>query len=207
MRVRILPLCSAVLIAAAAFTGGVRAQQDSGSVAERLQACLAMEDAAARLDCYDALARSLPGIAQSEASPPPERGRPSRAGRQAPLPPPPPGAQRTAEQPAAPADPRESGPAAASSAESGIDSFGLPEPRIREERPDEITLQIADLRETADGKYIFISDTQQVWRQTDTRVVPAPALPFSVEINRNFFGSYFLKINGERPAIRVERAQ
>ena len=62
---------------------------------------------------------------------------------------------------------------------------------------------------TAGGSLVFVLDNGQVWQQLSSDAadpsVPDENGPYPVTVRRALFGSHFLKLAEERPAVRVRR--
>jgi hypothetical protein len=168
--------------------------------------CIAIEDAARRLDCYDAAASR----AQSSAAAAPMTSAPivAQAPKEAPQ-------QQLAEAQA---------PAATSSdplfAPVGV--YKTQDQRREEKRASKgaddedddkqpipgIEARLADFERQRDGMVIITLDNGQVWRQTTggrMRVVPGRDL--IVQIEKSAFGGYWMTIERAGGAVRAERVK
>ena len=155
----------------------------------KLLACRGIDDAAARLACFDREAAALaPGPvahAPSTAAPSPSVASPPAAAARA---------------PAAPA-------VAVAPAPDATQQFGLPERAVAAQevaagtRPAEVKKIEAHVTKFApgpDGRLVFTLDNDQVWRQLlsegDLLMNPGDA----VAISRGFLGSYWLQTTSGR---------
>ena len=82
-------------------------------------------------------------------------------------------------------------------------------PRERQERnePDEVGVLITSWRTSPLGKLVFTTEDGQVWRQSDSNRLFPRSEQFNATIKKGMMGSYFLKIEGIRRAIRVKRVR
>jgi hypothetical protein len=157
----------------------------------KLMACRSLDDAAARLACFDREAAALAAAPVARASVPPAASPASAA---------PPA--RAAAAPA-PAD----AAVAAAPAPDATQQFGLPERTVAAQevaagtRPAEakkIEAHVAKFAPGPDGRLVFTLDNDQVWRQLlsegDLMVNPGDA----VTISRGFLGSYWLQTGNGR---------
>jgi hypothetical protein len=92
------------------------------------------------------------------------------------------------------------------------EDFGKPAPKVAS--PQEITQLTAGVTEfarTPSGKVLFILDNGQIWRQIDgdpgNVADPATGEQIKVAIEKGFFGSYNLKIEGKTGLIKVRRVK
>jgi hypothetical protein len=159
----------------------------------KLLACRGIDDAAARLACFDREAAALaPGAvahAASPAAPSPATASPPAAPAAPPV---------VAAVPRAPA----AAPVAVAPAPDAAQQFGLPERTVAAQevaagtRPAEVKKIEAHVTKFApgpDGRLVFTLDNDQVWRQLlsegDLLMNPGD----SVAISRGFLGSYWLQ--------------
>jgi hypothetical protein len=170
---RIRHISAALLAAGAVSTPGASYAQDS-----RLAACLAIPEMAARVACYDAIARD---DAARGATP---RQQPNpRVQSRAPV--------------ATPANPRE---------EFGLNAAERESRRPTEQQQlERLTFRVASARPVSAGYWQFTMDDGSVWQLTEVRRAFRPAKPGStVEVRRAALGSYFL-LTGGQEAMRVKR--
>lgn len=171
---RRLALLAAALLSAPAPAAAV----DDALLAQ----CAAVSDAAARLACYDALARR-PATAPSAPPAVP-------AGPATPTPP----AVAVAPAP----------PVAAPAPAPG--DFGLPKHRTPEERAGIIAHVVGPLREWEPGT-LFRLDNGQVWKAASEEKGYYPGIPDNAEvtIQESFFGGYRMEIKAIGRKIKVKR--
>lgn len=141
--------------------------------------CRAIAEDAARLACYDRLAKAQAVPAKPEAAPP------------APGPASPGVAEPTPEE--------LFGHDPATSEAMVREAAGIG-------RVDEIRSRVAAVRSAPDGKLVLTLDNNQVWAQLDS---PAPGVApgAEVSIRRAAFGSYLLSVAGTPRGIRVRRVR
>ena len=153
---------------------------------DRIYACAAMEDSAARLACYDA---AVAGLKQAQSAG--EVGVVSREQIQK--------AEKDAfglQRPALAELVEKPAPVAAAA------------PKAADvQSPDKVTLAIKQVSTGADGRYRFTMENGQVWRQTDEASLERLSDPgLTAEIRRAALGTFMMKI-GNRRAIRVKRVE
>ena len=212
-----LTLLSAALLATAAGA------QSDRSLADRLLACDALQNAQDRLACYNSIADSIKASSAEDAGPqagsspatdgsprtlpaaPPE---PVRAEHADPSPEPAPAA--AAEPPAAsPPEPAAAAPAArprpapsrpAPSPAAGSSSVAPERPVGEEPSPGPASLTgeavIVRVWENYDGRFTVELDNGHVWRETQGTRVGIPDVGARVEVTRSLFGAYRMKIDG-----------
>lgn len=84
--------------------------------------------------------------------------------------------------------------------------FGQEMQAATEDAPESITATIAEVREAAYGKYIFVLDNGQVWRQTGTsRVIWKGGE--QVELERGFLGAFYMRKTSGGRSVKVSRVQ
>jgi len=74
---------------------------------------------------------------------------------------------------------------------------------VREE-PSEYLATVTRCDESADGRYIFFFDNEQVWKQSNADGVYFRDCSFDVTIRKDFFG-YKMQLVGEKRRIRIKR--
>lgn len=99
-------------------------------------------------------------------------------------------------------------PAAAAPARSKEENFGIEQKKQRESEPQSITSTIAgDFQGWGPSSQIRLANGQ-VWRIIDgSEAVLAPMRNPKVTIERNMFGTLFLKIEGTNSSAKVRRIQ
>ena len=162
--------------------------QDRAALLAGMKACLAETASPRRLVCFEKLAEEALGAARQAPEAAAEATSPSET---------PP--------PAAPADPavKRTPPAAAPSPDDARRRYGLRESARKE--PKTLDLTIVSAQPDRSGRWIFESADGQVWVQTDRRRVRLTRLPVAARIEKSFFGSYFLDLEGVPADIRVRR--
>jgi hypothetical protein len=188
---------AAFVIAVAAFlaTGPVAGANLDGEIADELVLCTQHRDDAARLACFDRMARSATAALEAGTSLGARARTPAAATEQAPAnaaaPTPPAGTEATA--------------AAAPAQEAG---FGLEQQRSRtSERTKSIRSRIPGEFFGWDGKTIFELENGQVWRQLDSSRLGMRVVDAEVEISRGILGSFYLSVEGFNRRVRVERIE
>jgi len=103
------------------------------------------------------------------------------------------------------------------------EAFGLPAPSLSvlaesarttsapaAEKPkalERVTFPVKSVTKGPDGKYRFVMENGQEWRQTDGITLPAIGKgPWQAEIRKAAIGSYMLKLD-DRTAVRVKRVE
>ncbi|MFQ5347415.1 MAG: hypothetical protein ACE5ED_06180, partial [Rhodothalassiaceae bacterium] len=94
-------------------------------------------------------------------------------------------------------------PAAAPAQADERARYGLRESKRKEPKTMEIVIVAA--HPGRDGHWIFESADGQVWEQKDRIRVRLTRLPVPGRIEKSFFGSYFLDLEGIAADIRVRR--
>ncbi len=81
-------------------------------------------------------------------------------------------------------------------------------PAASSEKPkalDRVTFLVKSVTKGPDGRYRFVMENGQVWRQIDSITLPAIGKgPWQAEIRKAAIGSYLLKLD-DRTAVRVRR--
>jgi len=172
----VLAGCAAV----AAFAQVAQAQE---SQVDKVYACAAVSEGAARLACFDA---AVAGMKQAQAA-----GDVSVVSR--------------AQVQQAEKDTFGLGPQAQTSAVTGV-MKGAPTPAAAAEAElDNVKVSIVTATKRPDGSYRFTLDNGQVWEQSDTVTLGTlPRGTIEGEIRRGAMGSFFLKA-GNRSLVRVRR--
>ncbi len=172
--------------------------QDRAALLAGMKACLEKTVSTHRLACFEKLAQEALG----EVRPTPEATA-EAASPAATFPPAAAEAASTA-PPAAPSQPAvKRTPAAASSSDDVRTRYGLRE--SKREEPKTLALTIVSAQPDRNGQWIFESADGQIWVQTDRRRVRLTRLPVPARIEKSFFGSYFLDLEGIAADIRVRR--
>ncbi|HEX5008504.1 MAG TPA: hypothetical protein VFV70_15425 [Hyphomonadaceae bacterium] len=103
------------------------------------------------------------------------------------------------------------------------EAFGLPTPSLSvlaesarstsapaADKPkalERVTFPVKSVSKGPDGKYRFVMENGQEWRQTDSIILPAIGKgPWQAEIRKAAIGSYMLKLD-DRTAVRVKRME
>ncbi len=72
---------------------------------------------------------------------------------------------------------------------------------------DSVSLALARIETGGDGKLRFITETGQIWRQTDgIKLANLGKGPWTAEIKKTALGGFMLKI-GEKTPVRVKRVE
>lgn len=186
---------AAILLAASGMSASPALAQDSG-----LARCLAIAEIAARVACYDAIARAE----QAGQAPAPPAA-------VAPAPPAPAAVAPTAPAPAATPALVPPVAAAATPEPTRREEFGLSAAAREEKKPveerqlNEITAVVASARTIGAGYWQFAMRDGSVWRLTETRAsFRAPEPGDTVVLRRASLGSYLLDADSQ-PSIRVKR--
>jgi hypothetical protein len=187
--------CFAIAVVAAVLaTPGAAAQSDA-VIADELVLCMQHEEDAARLACFDRLARRATAALEAGTS----LGAPTSAVV--------PGAAASpgAAQPPASAAAPPAGPAAASPEAE----FGLEKARAREaeRQVDSIRSRVPGLFLGWTGDTVFRLENGQVWQQVESGSFGVRLEDPEVEISRGWFGGYFLAVEGLNRRVRVERIE
>ncbi len=175
--------------------GGVWADD----VADRLAACRAVSDADQELACYRRLTDDLTGTAAT--APQSDRGGEPQADAPAAKAPPQPQAK-----------PRKSAEDPPRSAPSRKPARQEPA-RQRQARPDTGTQQspsmiqsrITDYRKDASGRFVFLLENGQIWRETSASNLRKAGRPGPVRIEPGALGSQSLYVEGWSGVGKVER--
>jgi len=177
---RIAFLSALALCAAPAFAQGAQPL-------DKVYACAAMTDSAARLACYDA---AVAGLKQAQSAG--EVGVVSRDQIQK--------AEKDAfglQRPALAELVEKPVPATAPATQKAADV----------QSPDKVTLAISEVSKGPDGRYRFTMENGQVWRQTDEATLGGLSQKgLTAEIRKAALGTFMMKI-GNRTAIRVKRVE
>jgi hypothetical protein len=171
-------------VVVSALLCGVAVAQTSGDTAAAIEACARIADQAARLDCFDKLARPAPGRSVEKTS--------------SPAPPAAVAPQRTA---AAPSTAANTAPAPAASATSKREA------RAADRAELEVMSSITALREILPGRVEVTLANGQVWRQTHSDPYNL-LVGHEVKIYPSGFGKYFRLSSTEvRGFTQVERVK
>ena len=148
------------------------------------RSCSSIDDASARLDCYD----ELSGRQASEQKPSAASSEPAPA--------------------AAPVAASAPAPAAASAPAAApvVDDIGSEQ--LRGNGPEKISAQAMVTRcsESSDGRYFFHLNNGQVWKQVKSTQVYFSDCEFGITISKDFFG-YKMQPDGEKSRIRISRVR
>jgi hypothetical protein len=175
--IRFLIVASLTLVALPAFA--------QGAPLDKVYACAAVADGAQRLACYDS---SVAGLKQAESTG---------------------GVAVVNREQIEKAEKEAFGliaPSLSALAESARSSTSV----TKAEAPnalDRVTFPVKSVTIGPDGKYRFVMENGQQWRQTDGVKLPAIGKgPWQAEIRKAAIGSYMLKLD-DRTAVRVKRME
>lgn len=188
---------AALVIALTAFvaTGPAAGASLDGEIADELVLCMQHRDDAARLACFDRMARRATAALEAGTSLGTRTRTPAAATEQAPA---------SAAAPTAPAGTAVTA-TAAPAPEAG---FGLEQQRSRKsERTESIRSRIPGEFLGWDGETIFELENGQVWRQLDSTRLGMRVVDAEVEISRGILGSFYLSVEGFNRRVRVERIE
>lgn len=176
-------LLAALLLVPAAATA-----QDAGARAEAFTRCVRIKDDGERLACYDRLATELIEIGM--------QGDPHSTVAEAP-----------AETPrAAKADPGPGAPYGQAAVAATDEQFGLERTEEgRKQDIERITSRYVGEFTGWDGDTLFTLENGQVWQQIQNGRLAWRATNPVVTIERGFFGSYVLSVEGVNRTVRVKR--
>lgn len=188
-RLRPAPAGAALALSLAAFVTAPQASAQS----DQLSSCLAIQDIAARVACYDAIARQ-------QVEPPAAVPKPAQA------PAPAPAVATPAAPQAAPERPTQAAPSP--KAEFGFSAAERDRLRpVEEQQPADLSFTVATARLTGPGYWQFGMEEGSTWRTVDVRrAFRAPAPGDTVVIRRGSLGSYFLDLD-DQPGMRIKRLQ
>lgn len=188
---------------------GSAAAQDMRTASENVVACQSVEEASARLDCFEKAAADLSALL---AAPAPEMAaapEPVTAGepvQQAAVP-------AAAAATAAPAAVQQ----ASTSTTENIPSSSLPSwiPRITfgsgrdvEKEPDEFETKLTRIQANRIGRHFFTTADGHVWRQKKPEEIRAPKkLPADIILYQNVTGGIRLKIVETNRSYAVQRVE
>lgn len=184
MKTRIL-LLSILLVMASV----VRADD----LSDRMHACSAIENDAARLACFDGLVAPKASVAPVESAAPVEPVAPVAA------------AASVAPAPVATTEPV-TDVAAPPPAPESLGAETLRHKNREAEEKDEVRVSATVTRcgESAEGRYLFYFSNGQVWKQSKQDRVHFRDCNFDVTITKDFFG-YKMQQVGEKRRIRIKR--
>jgi len=165
-----------VVLTTACVAGPVYADSAQDALGQFAK-CADIQDPAQRLKCYDEAAKARPAPAAPAAP-----------------------AKPTVEQFGLPTPPVPV---------TKVEQFGKPEPPPPEPEITQITSNVVEFGKTPYGKAIFTLANGQVWRQLDADnsdiLIPSVGSVMKVTIERGFFNSYNLIIDGRNGLIKVNR--
>jgi hypothetical protein len=174
---RVLCMVPFILLSAPAFAQEAMA---------KVYACADIEDAGQRHACFDALVPELrKGRAAAVAAPATPSVKPQQQAEAF-------GSPRAATSPliAPVKTPAESKATAVAEKEQSIDKVSLP---------------VKSISTAGDGKYRFVMENGQIWKQIDTeKLRNIGSGPWTAEIKKASMGSFLLSLGGSR-TVRVER--
>lgn len=97
-------------------------------------------------------------------------------------------------------------PSLSALAESARTTAGAPATE-KSKALERVTFPVKSITTGPDGRYRFVMENGQEWRQTDGIKLPAIGKgPWQAEIRKAAIGSYMLKL-GDRTAVRVKRVE
>jgi len=178
---------------------GSATAQDMRTASENVVACQSVEDALARLDCFERAATDLSVLL---SAPVPEVV-----------------AAPAIASPAVPAAPTETAIAATTEAapEETIKQSSLPSwiPRITfgsdrdvEKEPDEYQTKLTRIQVNRIGRHFFTTSDGQVWRQTNITKIRAPkTLPANITLSQGVMGGIRMKIEETNRIYAVARVE
>lgn len=184
--------------------------------ADGLSRCSRLEDDAERLACYDSLSRKgAPPAATSETAPtvpPPETApsapadaKPAETPAVATLPDEAPAAGEVPSAEAVPAEPATGdGEFGSLTDEVGAEALPRKEGGAPDFRP--VRARVADCRKDHSGKYYFVFENGQVWKQRDSSRLYFRDCDFEVTISKDFFG-YKMQVEGDDRETRIGRVR
>ena len=152
------------------------AAQSYGQESRDYENCVGLEDAAARLACYDKIVNQQAPAEADESAPatePVEQVVPSAAGEPMPL-----------------------------SEEIGREQLSGDE--ASGEEPETFAGKVTDCRQDAAKKWYFFFDNGQVWKQKNSDTLRIRDCEFEATITKDIFG-YKMQIDGEGKKIRIGR--
>jgi hypothetical protein len=80
-----------------------------------------------------------------------------------------------------------------------------PAPKVEDDKPDRVTLQVKAIARGADGRLTVVMENGQVWKQSDDmKLAGLGQGPWTAEVRKGAVGTFLMNING-RTAIRVKR--
>lgn len=93
-------------------------------------------------------------------------------------------------------------------------AFGLSMPSLnlfsrgeKEEMLSRISVPLSDAHQGGDGKWVFVTNDDQVWRQTDSETISRPPRTGStLAVRKAAMGSFFCNVDGQY-AVRCERGR
>jgi hypothetical protein len=152
---------------------------------EKVYACAGVTDSAQRLACFDA---AVAGLKQAESS-----GGLAVVNREQ--------IEKAEKEAFGLATPSLS--ALADSVRSGSAAPAAEKPKSL----DRVTFPVKSVSKGPDGKYRFVMENGQEWRQTDSIRLPSAGKgPWQAEIRKGAMGSYMLKLDNST-AVRVRRVE
>ncbi|MEM7459933.1 MAG: hypothetical protein AAF331_10755 [Pseudomonadota bacterium] len=198
---RMLEKSAALLVSFGLFTVPALAQ-DMRTASEKVVACQAIQDGAARLECFEAAAAELSiilagPVPQLTETPAPQTQAPIATAETAATSTPIPAATTSAPAPVQMASATEVA-TEADTPESRLPSWI---PRITfgdrdvEKEPDEFRTTITRIQRNKIGRHFFTTAEGQVWRQKEVGSIRAPkTLPAEVVLSQNIAGGIRLRI-------------
>lgn len=175
------------------------AAQDDGPT--DLADCVDIEDAAERLECFDAVMARRQAEADKKRDPKANKAKEGEAKKPEP-------AARPAAPAAAPAVPARPAaqpapvqpPAAEAEPKAPVDPverFGLPREAPAQE-PEEFVARVVNVGRTRSGKYYFELENGQIWAETDGSNLRVPRNVSEVRIRKGGFSGFRITIVGTK---------
>lgn len=169
--------------------------------------CKEINDAEARLACYDSIANApapqIPELAPAPAPSAPESSAPATPITSTVAPSP----STTSALPPAVEQP----PEAPANPEATFGSENLKKNRKEKEKVDRITSPIVDIKANPYGKLTITLANGQVWKQLKgdgkTVRIPRKERDYTATVRRGAIGSYFLRIEELNKAVKVRRVK
>jgi hypothetical protein len=157
---------------------------------DRVYACAGLTDSAARLACFDAAVADLRSATETSGAVLVDREQIAKAEKEA----------------FGLATPSLTALAESAAASTATSSAAL-RPAEKPKTLDSVTLAVKSVQKGADGRYRFVMENGQIWRQTDQLVLPGVGKgPWTAEIRKAALGTFMLKLDN-RTAVRVTRLE
>ncbi|MEQ9316203.1 MAG: hypothetical protein RLN72_10140 [Henriciella sp.] len=206
-----------LIVSAAVLISPAAVAQDLNSAAERTAACLNIEDAAARLACFEEAATALSDVLEevpaADGSVETEKSSPVASIQKEPAPEA--DLPRWADAPTPKPEPAVQASAAASANADADEEKNTPIwARIipksdKDAAADSVNLTVTRILRNSFGRHFFITEDGQEWEQTAPEdVAPPKRLPAKVTIRRSVLGSPALSFDDGTPGLyKVRRVK